>query len=566
MAFPEKSRAEADAGAIGAGSAEQGAGYREVKLGVPLHRPEKLTVRLLGPGGARLGEKPLYWDGSEVSNYFNIEWPRDAAQGGGTLKLDAAVFGEAAPPEELGSVPVNIAPDAQGSLPAIEWMRPRILALMARLGTHADTEQELQDMSSACIDGNGHWHLDSHAKPTRRIFQDQLRKVKGRNVLVIHFSGHGEEHGDGFVFDGEQLLDPESFLQLMQSELKHAVECIFLNTCIQERMAEALRRLGARWVVCWEGRVADATARAFAREFYTCLNTEGHNRDYRYAFERARAVPGLVRGSALPMLLADDSAGDLRGWGDEAASSAWQQRQPALVTAQGEAWGGAASAEDDAGDDVLRNWRLPRSDKDWSALAGQSERLAMVQLGFAMVLPSGVVISEGKGIDRKSGFIEEAALNVFGVRYYLQVWGSSGAAVKKAKQKLSAGGSGAVEVTEAAKHLQDAERYRSSDMATFSAIAGACRGTCQPVGSCKSCKSKSSHQHTLKEIEACRMELEQLVQKHLASQGSAAGVPQEQGGGDAGRAKLSKGAKKNLKKKAKKAAAGGGQAGADDSD
>ena len=85
------------------------------------------------------------------------------------------------------------------------------------------------------------------------------------------------------------------------------------------------------------------------------------------------------------------------------------------------------------------------------------------------------------------------------------------------------------------------------------------------MGSCKSCKSKSSHQHALKEIEACRMELEQLVQKHLASQGSAAGVPQEQGGGDAGRAKLSKGAKKNLKKKAKKAA-GGGQAGADDSD
>jgi len=255
----------------------------------------------------------------------------------------------------------------------------------------------------------------------------------------------------------------------------------------------------------------------------------------------------------------------LRGWVDEAASSAWQQRRSALVTAQGGAWGGAASAEDDAGDDVLRNWRRPRSDKDWSALAGQSERRAMEHLGFAMVLPSGVVISEGNGIDQKTGYIDPAALAVFGVRNYLHVFGPSGLAVKKAKQKLSAGGSGAVEVTEAAKHLQDAERYRSSDMATFSAIAGACRGTCQPVGSCKSCKSKSSHQHTLKEIEACRMELEQLVQKHLASQGSAAGVPQEQGGGDAGRAKLSKGAKKNLKKKAKKAA-GGGQAGADDSD
>ena len=93
-------------------------------------------------------------------------------------------------------------------------------------------------------------------------------------------------------------------------------------------------------------------------------------------------------------------------------------------------------------------------------MAGQSERRAMEHLGFAMVLPSGVVISEGNGIDQKTGYIDPAALAVFGVRNYLHVFGPSGLAVKKAKQKLSAGGSGAVEVTEAAKHLQDAERFR----------------------------------------------------------------------------------------------------------
>ena len=526
MLLPEGSRVEP----------EDVEGHRKVRLGLPLQRRERLTVRLRGPGVDK--QQLLHWCGSEVSTYFNVDWPRDAAHGGAPLMLDADIFCDMPcqqpPLQQLGSLPVNItpaAPGADGAPTRVDFMPPRILAVMARLGTQADTEQELQDMSNACIRGNRYWYVESHPKPMRKDFKEALRGVKARHVLVIHFSGHGEEHGDGFVFDGEQLLDPESFLQLMQSELKHAVECIFLNTCIQERMAEALRRLGARWVVCWEGRVADATARAFAREFYTCLNTEGHNRDYRYAFERARAVPGLVRGSAWPVLLADDAAGDLCGWGDEAASSAWQQRRPALVTAQGGAWGGAASAEDDAGDDVLRNWRLPRSDKDWSALAGQSERLAMVQLGFAMVLPSGVVISEGKGIDRKSGFIEEAALNVFGVRYYLQVWGSSGAAVKKAKQKLSAGGSGAVEVTEAATHLQDAERYRSSDMSAHSNSAKACRGTCQPAVLCPSCKSKFSHQHALKQIQTCRVELQQLVQQHRASQGGAHGVPQQPGSG-----------------------------------
>ena len=239
-------------------------------------------------------------------------------------------------------------------------------------------------------------------------------------MLVIHFSGHGEEHGDGFVFDGEQLFDPESFLQLMQSELKHTIECVFLNTCLQGGMAEALRRLGARWVVYWEGRVADATARAFAREFYTCLNTEGHNLDFRYAFERARAVPGLVRGSALPVLLADDAAGDLRGWGDEAASSAWQQRTSLPWSPQQGGRGAAARRERTMRAATCRaTGALLATRKDWSALAGQSERRAMEQLGFAMVLPSGDIISEGNGIDRKTGFIDPAALAVFGVRELL---------------------------------------------------------------------------------------------------------------------------------------------------
>jgi hypothetical protein len=59
-------------------------------------------------------------------------------------------------------------------------------------------------------------------------------------------------------------------------------------------MGEVLRWLGARWVICWDGRVADATARAFAREFYKALTTEGHNTDFRYAFVLARSQKGLA--------------------------------------------------------------------------------------------------------------------------------------------------------------------------------------------------------------------------------------------------------------------------------
>jgi len=537
IAFPEGRRA----------AAQDGEGYRAVRLGKPLYKKERLTVQLRGPGVDE--EQQLHWYDSEVSTYFNIDWPRDAVHGGAPLKLDARIFCEMPSQpqrQQLGSVPVNITPVVPGAEVApirIQFAKPGILAVMARLGSKVDTEQELQDIQSACISGNQHWSVEAHTKPKKETFQELLRGVKGRNVLVIHFSGHGAEHGDGLVFDGEELFDPKSFLKLMRSEFKqsmafkHTIDCVFLNTCLQRGLAEALRTLGALWVVYWEGRVADATARAFAREFYRCLNTDGYEYDYCYAFERARdVVPGLERGEASPVLLAHNAAGDLHGWGDEtllAASSKWQQGRPTLVTEQGGAWGGGRTAEsqDEAGGDVPRNWRAPRHGKDFSAWAGKSERLAMEQLGFAMVLPSGDKISEGNGIDRKTGLIDPAALAVFGVKSYLHVWGSSGAAVRKAKLKLSAGGSGAVEVTEAATHLQDAERYRSSDMSAHSNSAKACRGTCQPAVLCPSCKSKFSHQHALKQIQTCRVELQQLVQQHRASQGGAHGVPQQPGSG-----------------------------------
>jgi hypothetical protein len=72
------------------------------------------------------------------------------------------------------------------------------------------------------------------------------------------------------------------------------LECVFLNVCASEEVGARLRALGARWVVCWRGRVPDAAALAFACEFYECLNTAGRERDYRYAFESARMTCCLL--------------------------------------------------------------------------------------------------------------------------------------------------------------------------------------------------------------------------------------------------------------------------------
>jgi len=126
-------------------------------------------------------------------------------------------------------------------------------------------------------------------------------------VRVVHLGGHGEESGQGFVWpvDGSSgasggavvtaaPLNAEVFLELIQLQLPPkgeralGVECVFLNACAQRAMGEGLRGVGARWVVCWEGRPGDPVSCTFANEFYKCLNTEGRDRDYRYAFKSAR--------------------------------------------------------------------------------------------------------------------------------------------------------------------------------------------------------------------------------------------------------------------------------------
>ena len=380
IAFPEGRRA----------AAQDGEGYRAVRLGKPLYKKERLTVQLRGPGVDE--EQQLHWYDSEVSTYFNIDWPRDAVHGGAPLKLDARIFCEMPSQpqrQQLGSVPVNITPVVPGAEVApirIQFAKPGILAVMARLGSKVDTEQELQDIQSACISGNQHWSVEAHTKPKKETFQELLRGVKGRNVLVIHFSGHGAEHGDGLVFDGEELFDPKSFLKLMRSEFKqsmafkHTIDCVFLNTCLQRGLAEALRMLGALWVVYWEGRVADATARAFAREFYRCLNTDGYEYDYCYAFERARdVVPGLERGEASPVLLAHNAAGDLHGWGDETlpqrAASGSRDGLP-WSRSRGGRGGGAERrrARTKRAATCRATGALLASGKDFSAWAGKSER------------------------------------------------------------------------------------------------------------------------------------------------------------------------------------------------
>ena len=132
-------------------------------------------------------------------------------------------------------------------------------------------------------------------------------QAKNDNVRVVHLGGHGEKSGLGFVWPVDASsgaksvvtaapLDAKIFLELIklelppQAEMAWGVECVFLNACAQLAMGEGLREVGVRWVLCWEGHPRDPVSRAFADEFYKSLNTPGRDRNYRYAFNRARVA------------------------------------------------------------------------------------------------------------------------------------------------------------------------------------------------------------------------------------------------------------------------------------
>ena len=88
------------------------------------------------------------------------------------------------------------------------------------------------------------------------------------------------------------------------------------------------------------------------------------------------------------------------------------------------------SGEEDE-EEPTRNWRPPRGDNDYGALAGEHERAALAALGFGMKL-RGKDIAVGNGI-KTNGFLEADVFRMWGVQNYAAIWGSSGKAVTEAR-------------------------------------------------------------------------------------------------------------------------------------
>ena len=104
-----------------------------------------------------------------------------------------------------------------------------------------------------------------------------------------------------------------------------------------------------------------------------------------------------------------------------------------------------------------KNWRLPKSDSNYAALAGEAERECMEALGFPMSIDRRP-IAVGNGIAR-NGFIKDRVLTQWGVKQYGKgIWRRAGKAVQHADDKVAKGEID--QVARAIEHLKQVEVSR----------------------------------------------------------------------------------------------------------
>ena len=132
-----------------------------------------------------------------------------------------------------------------------------------------------------------------------------------------------------------------------------------------------------------------------------------------------------------------------------------------------------------------RNWRPPRDDNDYGALAGEHERAALTELGFEMKL-CGKDIAVGHGT-QGNGFLWKEVFEMWEVENYSAIWGSSGKAVAKACEVNVQGH--ASKLPTCVGELEQALEESQKDMQKYADMRD-CDGTCPTKLKCDACRRR----------------------------------------------------------------------------
>jgi len=303
---------------------------------------------------------------------------------------------------------------------------------------------------------------------TQFRFQDNLHKVvmddlearmNAKCPSILHVGCHGDTDKLFYSSRGNISINPMksgTFIPDTQAAetLSKFVPCaeagsgglelVFINACSSFGLGSQLFCRGIPYVVCWKGAVTDATCLCFAEHFYRKLSV--CNGQYGVAFQTAYTAleTHLKFQRQIPCLLWNDLA---------AVDPAWVRHNSDYGILEG---GAVFSGS------PTRNWRPPNGDDDYSALAGEQERLSLKSLAFDIhsLCEDGTRVVRADFIDRR-GFLLPAGLKVLGVESFKDVWGADGAAVRQAEREVQEGRE--EQARQAAEHLARAIALREQD-------------------------------------------------------------------------------------------------------
>jgi hypothetical protein len=116
--------------------------------------------------------------------------------------------------------------------------------------------------------------------------KDIRRALADTKPSIVHFCGHGDEHGNLIIEDdggSKKLLKPAGLAGLFKLYSEH-IQCVIVNTCFSEKIAESLSQ-HISYAVGMNHEITDESAIAFSEGFYDTL---GYKLDESQSvFERA---------------------------------------------------------------------------------------------------------------------------------------------------------------------------------------------------------------------------------------------------------------------------------------
>lgn len=142
---------------------------------------------------------------------------------------------------------------------------------------------------------------------------DLLHLIEGEEPEIIHFCGHGDEHGiflENELGNKAHLLTTKVLKKIFKRISKELpdVKCVILNACYSDIHAEAISEY-IPYAIGMEEDILDSAAIAFAGTFYQDL---GNGRSIREAFEGGCIAAQIFSDKEEPKLFIRSNAGFLQ--------------------------------------------------------------------------------------------------------------------------------------------------------------------------------------------------------------------------------------------------------------